>query len=150
MEFFWFLDGWEALSLNRWYAVAKLRCAVFVVEQNCPYQDFDGKDQRSHHLWAEDQKGEVHACLRIVAPGVSYEEVSIGRVATSADTRGTGMGKVLMQRGMQAVIQLYGDVPVRISAQHYLVRFYEAFGFKTVGEPYLEDDIPHIEMLYTP
>lgn len=150
MDLIWFLEGWETLSRDRWYAVAQLRCEVFVVEQNCPYQDFDGKDLKSHHLWAEAADGRVHACLRIVAPGVSYDEVSIGRVATSAAVRGSGVGKELMQRGMDAVVALYGLVPVRISAQQYLTRFYTSFGFQTVGEPYLEDDIPHIEMLYTP
>ncbi len=150
MDLTWFLEGWDKLSLDRWYAVAKLRCEVFVVEQNCPYQDFDGKDQQSLHLWAEGPNGVVHAYLRIVAPGISYDEVSIGRVATSAAVRGTGAGKDLMRRGIDAVRQRYGEVSIRISAQQYLTRFYNDFGFQTVGEPYLEDDIPHIEMLFTP
>lgn len=150
MKLHWVLEDWKSMPLDRWYRISRLRCAVFVVEQNCPYQDFDEKDFRSHHLWAEDATGEVHAYLRVVAPGVSYNEVSIGRVVTSHTMRGNGLGKELMQRGMAAVSEEYGRVPVRISAQHYLTRFYESFGFISVGEPYLEDDIPHIEMLYTP
>lgn len=150
MEMNWFLKDWKSMPLDRWYRISQLRCAVFVVEQNCPYQDFDGKDIHSLHLWAESTDGEVYAYLRIVAPGVSYDEVSIGRVATSATIRGGGKGKEIMDRGMHAIREHYGALPVRISAQQYLTRFYESFGFKTVGEPYLEDGIPHIEMLYTP
>jgi ElaA protein len=146
----WHFSSWDALTKDQFYALAALRIDIFVIEQNCPYQDFDGKDRTSHHLWCTDEDGQVHAVLRIVQPGVSYAEVSIGRVATSAASRGSGLGRSLMRRGMQCVVDQYGEVAVRISAQAYLINFYTSFGFKSIGEPYLEDDIPHIEMLYTP
>ena len=146
----WHFSSWDAITKDQFYALAALRIAVFVIEQNCPYQDFDGKDRKSHHLWCTDEAGTVHAVLRVVQHGVSYAEVSIGRVATSEVSRGTGLGRMLMQRGMQSVFDVYGHVPVRISAQAYLTNFYTSLGFKSVSEPYLEDDIPHIEMLFTP
>jgi ElaA protein len=146
----WHFSSWNEITRDQFYALAALRIDVFVIEQNCPYQDFDGKDRKSHHLWCTDVDGQVHAVLRIVQPGVSYAEVSIGRVATSQAARGSGLGRSLMRRGMQCVVDQYGDVPVRISAQSYLTKFYSSFGFISEGESYLEDDIPHIEMLYTP
>ncbi|MDZ4752703.1 MAG: GNAT family N-acetyltransferase [Flavobacteriales bacterium] len=124
----------------------KLRINVFVVEQNCPYPECDDKDQKSIHLFAQDETGEVHAYLRIVSAGISYQEISIGRVASSAALRGTGLGKELMMQGLSFIEEQYGNVPVRISAQLYLRKFYESFGFIVQGETYLEDDIPHIEM----
>jgi ElaA protein len=124
----------------------KLRISVFVVEQNCPYPECDDKDKKSIHLFASEKSGEVHACLRIVEAGVSYEELSIGRVATSLPSRGKGLGKELMARGLELIRERYGAVPVRISAQLYLQKFYESFGFIAEGDVYPEDDIPHIEM----
>ncbi|MDP4953153.1 MAG: GNAT family N-acetyltransferase, partial [Flavobacteriales bacterium] len=85
--------------------------------------------------------------LRIVAPGVSYPQVAIGRVISSSKMRGAGLGIDLMKRGIEAINQQYGDVAIKLSAQQYLIKFYEKFGFQTVGEGYLEDDIPHIAMI---
>lgn len=149
-KFHWHVSSWNEIKLDQFYALAALRIDVFVIEQNCPYQEFDGKDSASHHLWCTDEQGVVHAVLRIVKPGVSYDEVSIGRVATSAALRGSGLGRELMQRGLKFINEHYGQVPVRISAQAYLTKFYASFGFVSIGTTYLEDDIPHIEMLYTP
>lgn len=143
----WTLKSWDELSLEEFYAFSAQRIAVFVVEQDCPYQDFDGKDDVSHHLWASNSNGEVAAYLRIVKPGVSYKEVSIGRVLTAHSARRTGVGLALMEKGVAAVMQLYGAVDIKISAQEYLINYYEKFGFKAVGEGYLEDDIPHIAMI---
>lgn len=143
----WTLKSWDELSLEEFYAFSVQRIAVFVVEQDCPYQDFDGKDDVSHHLWASNSNGEVAAYLRIVKPGVSYKEVSIGRVLTAHSARRTGVGLALMEKGVEAVMQLYGAVDIKISAQEYLINYYEKFGFKAVGEGYLEDDIPHIAMI---
>lgn len=147
MQLTWHSRSWSEISADELYNLLKLRINVFVVEQNCPYPECDDKDQKSIHLFAMDYQGEVHACLRIVEPGVSYDEISIGRVANSAASRGTGLGKELMKRGLELIEERFGLIPVRISAQLYLKKFYESFGFVALGDTYLEDDIPHIEML---
>lgn len=135
------------LSRDDLYRILRLRAEVFVVEQNCPYQDLDDKDQLSHHVWAEDADL-MAAYTRIVPPGVSYDGYSsIGRVVTSPQSRGTGIGKTLMAKSVDVCLELYPDLPIKISAQHYLVRFYNGFGFEAVGEVYLEDDIDHIAMI---
>ncbi len=126
-----------------------LRAAVFVVEQKCAYLDPDYKDEDALHVMGWNGE-ELVACARILPAGVSYEEVSIGRVATSESVRGKGVGKVLMTKTMEYVRDTFGNVPVRISAQSYLQKYYEGYGFKrTEKEEYLEDDIPHVEMLYS-
>ncbi len=150
MKLTWHIKEWQGLSTNELYEILALRIQVFVVEQNCPYQDADGKDKKSLHLFAMDQYETVHACARLVKPGVSYTEASIGRVASSAAVRGTGMGRELMERCMDYYKTEGNNAFVRISAQSYLKRFYESFGFVKVSDEYLEDDIPHIEMLFTP
>ena len=124
-----------------------LRQEVFVVEQNCPYLDADGKDKHSWHVLGYDENNKLAAYARIVLPGVSYTEVAIGRVITSQQHRRTGAGKELMRETLKAIETIYGKVPVRISAQTYLVKFYFEFGFVSTGKEYLEDDIPHTEML---
>jgi len=136
--------------MAEWYAISVLRLEIFVVEQNCPYQDFDGKDQKSIHLWAESEDGTVAAYLRIPAPGVSYAEPSIGRVVVKADFRGRDLGRQLMQRGIAACQRHFGPLPIRISAQEYLLRFYSDLGFVATGKSYLEDNIPHAEMIFNP
>ncbi len=129
------------------HALLHLRSAVFVVEQNCPYQDPDEKDLNSFHLLGFDALGKLGAYSRILPPAVSFSEVSIGRVCTSALHRRGGHGKVLMEQSIRIIRQKYGPAPVRIGAQLYLKSFYEGFGFKKDSEEYLEDGIPHIEML---
>jgi ElaA protein len=146
MQVSWHNRTWSEITAEELYNLLKLRINVFVVEQNCPYPECDDKDKKSIHLFACDESGEVHACLRIVEAGVSYNEISIGRVATSLSSRGTGLGKELMARGIELIRERYGAIPVRISAQLYLQKFYESFGFVAEGEVYPEDDIPHIEM----
>ena len=143
---------WQCCSFNelnnmQLHAIYQARSAVFVIEQNCVYQDVDGKDPGSHHLTAWAPAGEVAAYLRIVPAGVSFSEASLGRVISSKDWRGTGVGKQLIANGIAALYQLYPDAAVRIGAQAYLEKFYGSFGFQTVSEVYLEDDIPHVEML---
>ena len=137
------------LSAGEMHSVLALRAAVFVVEQKCPYLDPDYKDEYSLHVmgWLD---GELVAVARILPQGVSYEEVSIGRVATSATVRGTGAGMILMEKTMLYVLDFFGKVPVHISAQSYLKQYYEKFGFdRTEKEEYLEDDIPHFDMVYS-
>ena len=142
----WYFKNWSALSLAHFHAIEHLRIAVFVVEQDCPYQDLDGKDLQSEHIYALDEQGRCMAYARLVEPGVSYAEPSIGRVATQIESRRTGLGKELMRVAIERQEEKYPSTGCRISAQCYLIPFYESFGFQKVGEEYLEDDIPHIQM----
>jgi ElaA protein len=149
MEINWSCKSFDTLTNKELYHIFHLRLAVFVVEQNCPYQDADGKDLRSLHVQG-NFNGELIAYARIVLPGVSYKEISIGRVVTSNSARRTGAGKILMKKSMEFIEKEFGKIPIRIGAQLYLQKFYEGFGFVREGEEYLEDGIPHIIMLFTP
>jgi len=150
----WHCRPWAELDREQLYGLLRLRAEVFVVEQDCPYQDLDGKDRQGLHLWAEHRHaplaagGEALAITRLLPAGVSYDgEVSIGRVVTSPAARRTGLGKELMSRSLEALADHWPGVPIRLSAQCYLERFYADFGFEPVGESYLEDGIPHIAMV---
>ncbi|MBL7777126.1 MAG: GNAT family N-acetyltransferase [Chitinophagales bacterium] len=134
------------LTLAELYAMMQLRQEVFIVEQNCPYLDADGKDVKSHHLLCYDTDALVAYC-RLLPSGVSYEEPSIGRVITAARVRNTGLGKLLMQKAIEHIELLFGNNTIRIGAQAYLKKFYEQFGFEDMQQPYLEDGIPHLIML---
>ncbi|CAN5523323.1 GNAT family N-acetyltransferase [soil metagenome] len=150
MNIRWEIKKFEELNTIELYRIMQLRLAVFSVEQNCAYQDADGKDLHCFHLMGIDQDGDIIAYSRIVPAGISFSEVSIGRVISSAKARGTGSGKELMKKSVEFIQQKYGKVPIRIGAQCYLIKFYSGFGFEISGEEYLEDNIPHVEMLYTP
>ncbi|WP_118951083.1 GNAT family N-acetyltransferase [Taibaiella helva] len=143
----WHCKSFDELSTAELYALLQLRSRVFVVEQNCPYLDQDDKDQDALHLWCSDGQARMLACCRILPAGLSYPESSIGRVASDSAARGQGIGRQLMQEALACIRMRWNNVPVRISAQLYLQRFYESLGFLPVGESYLEDGIPHIEML---
>jgi ElaA protein len=130
------------LSVAQLYKIIALRQRVFVVEQNCVYQDVDGLDPRCRHLWAHDG-GEIVAYLRLIPAGVTYDEAAIGRVIVAQRMRGTGLGKELMRRGLAAA----GAVPMRLGAQAHLEKFYTDLGFRRVSDVYDEDGIPHIQML---
>lgn len=145
----WSCKPFADLTNKELHDIFQLRQEVFVVEQNCPYLDADGKDLKSLHV-SGTQNGELIACARIVLPGVSYKEVSIGRVVTSPKARRTGAGKELMEKSIEYIRKEFGKVPIRIGAQLYLQKFYEGFGFVRQGNEYLEDGIPHIIMLHTP
>jgi ElaA protein len=134
------------LAAPRWYAVMAAREAVFVVEQNCPYQELDGWDLRATHLiaWRGD---EVAAYLRSFAPGAKWPEASLGRILTAKAFRASGLGRDLVARGLDHIEAHYPDSAVRIGAQTHLERFYSSFGFVVDSAPYLEDGIPHVEML---
>lgn len=143
----WHESTFAALSANDLYAILAARMAVFVVEQDCPYQDADGLDQRSLHLWASGQDGHIAAYARITPAGSRFAEPSIGRVLTALPYRGSGLGRELMQRAIQLSERYFPGQPLRISAQQYLERFYASLGFEFVRGPYPEDGIPHVEML---
>lgn len=141
----WKWSRFRELSLQEWHDLLQLRINVFVVEQNCPYPELDGKDPDAIHVMGMIGK-RVVATARILPAGLSYPEVSIGRVTTAGDFRGQGLGRILMEVCLLAVRDEFGKVPVRISAQTYLKQFYEDLGFTDTGKSYLEDGIPHLEM----
>lgn len=143
----WELKSFHDLRNLELYEILQLRNEVFVVEQNCPYQDADGKDIQSLHLMGTDSKGRLMAYARILPAGISYEEVSIGRVVTSPIVRTTGAGKALMFEAIAQIEKQFGSQAIKIGAQLYLKKFYEGFGFIQISETYLEDNIPHILML---
>ena len=142
----WSLKRFDELSPQELYAVLQLRNEVFVVEQNCVFQDADNLDQPSWHLMGFSD-GNLVAYTRLVPAGAAYKEPSIGRVVTSPLVRRSGAGKQLMQRSIEEVYRLFGRQPIRIGAQLYLKKFYEGFGFRQVSEVYLEDGIEHIYMI---
>lgn len=137
----WHDRAFAELSVAELYAILELRTRVFVVEQKCIYQDPDGADQVSRHLWAEAD-GKVAAYLRILPAGVKYTEASIGRVLTAPEARGSGLGRELVQRALSQT----GAAPLRIGAQAYLEKFWSSFGFVRVSDVYDDDGIPHVEM----
>lgn len=149
----WQCLPFDQLSNKEIYAILKARQVVFVVEQNCPFLDADDVDQHCRHLsgWRlRDTTSVLAAYARLVPPKVKYPEPSIGRVITAPEFRGQGFGKELMQRAVQTMDELYPGFAIRIGAQQYLERFYSAFGFVTASPTYIEDGIPHVEMLRTP
>ncbi|MFG1497767.1 GNAT family N-acetyltransferase [Saccharospirillum sp. HFRX-1] len=142
----WQCVAFDELDIRSLYDLLALRMSVFVVEQNCPYQELDGKDQQSWHMLGYRQ-GQLVATARILAPGASYAEAaSIGRVVSAPSERGTGIGQALMTESVQACVKRFPDHPIRIGAQAHLDAFYRRFGFVSSGATYLEDGIPHIEM----
>jgi ElaA protein len=145
-DLIWQFKSFEALSLQQLYALLQLRCEVFVVEQNCVFQDMDGADEKAMHLLGM-QDDKLVAYARCFNAGIKFNEASIGRVITHARARGTGAGHALMRESIAAVQQQWGAQPIRIGAQARLEKFYEQHGFIVASEPYIEDDIPHIEML---
>jgi ElaA protein len=147
MEINWHTRRLEEMKPLALHEMLALRQAVFIVEQYCPYPDADDQDLISWHLLGYAQEKLV-AYTRLLPPGSSYEnEISLGRVLTHESTRGKGLGKVLMQKAIAECRKLFGSLPIRISAQSYLHEFYRELGFVATGKNYLEDGIPHIEML---
>lgn len=141
----WCLKSFDKLAVGELYQILQLRSAVFVVEQNCIFQDMDDKDQYASHLCAWQQH-ELIAYTRILPPGLSYTDASIGRFLVNISYRKSGIGTALLKRSIDAVYQQFGIVPIKIGAQLYLRKFYENFGFLVQGEVYSEDNIDHILM----
>lgn len=147
MHINWTCSKFQELSPQSLYEILRLRSEVFVVEQQCIYLDMDGKDQSSHHL-AGESDGQIVAYARILPPGLSYPDASsIGRVVSSPAVRKQGFGKILMDEAIRRTTALYPSINIKIGAQLYLLDFYKSFGFEPIDEPYLEDGIPHIEMV---
>ncbi|MDG2454386.1 MAG: GNAT family N-acetyltransferase [Bacteroidia bacterium] len=142
----WTIKHFNELTALEHHHIIALRTAIFVVEQDCPYQEVDHKDLHSYHVWGT-REDKVVAVIRIVEPGISYPEISLGRVAVAKDYRGTNVSNELMTQSIAFVEEKLGKQAIRISAQEHLQRFYHRFNFTTVSTMYLEDDIPHVEML---
>lgn len=142
----WKIAAFNQLSVEELFDVYYLRTKIFVVEQNCPYQEVDEKDKYAYHVMGF-LKNEIVAVARVLPHNISYPEVSIGRVAVEKNKRGNDIANQLMLQCLQFIEQKFGKTPVKISAQQYLVEFYKKYGFQPVGKGYLEDDIPHIAMI---
>ena len=142
----WLCKKFDELTPQELYAILQLRNEVFVVEQNCVFQDADNKDQSSFHFmgWLDDK---LIAYTRLVPPKIAYAEPSIGRVVTSPSLRRTGIGKELMERSIEKIRESFGWLPIKLGAQLYLKKFYDSLGFVQSSEVYLEDGIEHIEMI---
>ncbi|WP_045923588.1 GNAT family N-acetyltransferase [Clostridium tetani] len=143
----WHLKKFEELRCEEIYKILKIRNEVFIVEQQCAYQDCDGKDKKSYHLYLEDN-GEILCYLRILPKNVSYNEVSIGRVLVNKNYRGKGIAKEMMLKAMNFIEENLNEKEIKIQAQLYLFNFYKSLGFEEVSNEYLEDNIAHIDMLY--
>jgi len=142
----WRLLAFEDLRVGELYEVLRLRSEVFVVEQQCVFQDMDGADNQAMHLLGV-RDGELQAYARCFAAGVKFPEASFGRVVTRPGARGTGLGHALVEQAISAINQVWGPQAIHIGAQMQLAGFYGKHGFADVGKTYLEDGIPHLEML---
>jgi ElaA protein len=142
----WIWSRFEGLGVDALYDALQLRARVFILEQG-PYLDPDGADRQAWHLLGRNAAGAARAYLRVVDAGVKFDEVSIGRVVVAAESRGTGLGRVLMSEGLRRSAQVWPGQPVRIGAQAHLQHFYASLGFVTVSAEYLEDGIAHVQML---
>jgi ElaA protein len=149
----WQFARFDDLPVRDWYAASIARIDVFVMEQNCPFQDNDGADQHAWHLLGWDAAGgerSLAAYCRLVDPGIKFAEPSIGRVVTPRAYRQKGFGKILMAEALARHEVLFPALANRIGAQARLEKFYQGFGYETVSGIYIEDGIPHIEMLRRP
>jgi ElaA protein len=140
------IKTFDELTIHELYQILRLRSEVFVVEQDCVYQDVDNKDQKALHVIGL-KEDEVVAYTRVFKPGDYFDNVSIGRVVVRQDQRKYGLGKQIMLATMAAIDQRFTNKPIEISAQSYLLKFYTDLGFSAFGEEYLEDGIPHRRML---
>ncbi|MFT3843761.1 MAG: GNAT family N-acetyltransferase [Lacibacter sp.] len=143
----WQLKKFEELTPYELYEIIWLRNEVFVVEQNCVFQDADHKDEKGWHLMGWNNEKKLTAYCRLLPAGVSYSYVSIGRVVTNPAERNTGAGRELMQQAIAFCENLFGKSDIKIGAQYYLKDFYGSLGFTQTSEIYLEDGIEHIEMI---
>jgi ElaA protein len=142
----WSIQAFTALDTDTLYEILALRQAIFVVEQNCPYQDLDGLDRAAFHMQCREGDT-LLAYQRCLPPGVSYAESSLGRIVVAAAARGRQLGRELVQRGIAFNRGQWPDAAIRIGAQAHLAAFYGSLGFEVQGQEYIEDGIPHIHML---
>ena len=137
---------YNELTLDELYGLLQLRVEVFCVEQNCVYQDLDGKDKKAIHVIGY-KENTIVAYTRIFKPGDYFNEASIGRVVVAKNERQHKYGYDIMEASIKTVKDYFNETAIKLSAQSYLIKFYNNLGFKEVGEEYLEDDIPHIKMI---
>ncbi|MDG3087015.1 GNAT family N-acetyltransferase [Vibrio hannami] len=143
----WKLLTFDQLNTFQLYQLLKLRVDIFVVEQTCPYPELDNKDlNEGVYQLLGYQGGELVACARLLPQGISFDNVSIGRIATKQEARGSGLGHELMRVALQHCSELWPEQIIDIQAQEHLQAFYQQHGFIPFSESYLEDDIPHIDM----
>jgi len=145
----WKLAAFDDLSVRELHDLLLLRSQVFMLEQNCLFLDIDGFDPQAVHLLGQSD-GQLLAYARCFAAGIKFPEASVGRVVTCMDVRGSGLGHVLMAQVLASVRALWGEQAIRIGAQARLEKFYQQHGFVSVGKPYIEDGIDHLEMLWRP
>ncbi|WP_133408102.1 GNAT family N-acetyltransferase [Parashewanella tropica] len=145
------IKSFSELSTHELYALLKVRVDVFVVEQNCPYPELDEKDRNSdaYHIWFVAEDGNIAAYCRVLPPGVSYPEASIGRVLVAESYRQQRLATQLMKAALECTQKQWPKAGVQIGAQEYLMSFYESLGFEPNSDMYLEDGIPHRDMLLT-
>lgn len=141
------IKKFEELTIDELYDILQLRSEVFVVEQDCVYQDIDGKDRKALHVIGR-LNNQIIAYTRCFAPGYYFNEAAIGRVVVSKEYRNHDFGHEIMKASLAAIKEHYQTSEIKLSAQTYLVRFYESHGFQTQGEGYLEDGIPHVGMVF--
>lgn len=146
----WSWHSFVELEPRVLYAILELRSRIFVVEQNCVFLDMDGADADCEHLCGFDGQQRLMVYLRLVPPGVKFPEASIGRLVSDPSVRRDGMARDACLRGIERIRQRYPGTPIRIGGQRYMERFYASLGFVSTGQPYLEDGIPHVEMLLSP
>ncbi|MFL2637628.1 MAG: GNAT family N-acetyltransferase [Flavobacteriaceae bacterium] len=146
MKISWKIKTWEQLKTNELYSILKLRSKVFVVEQNCVYQDIDDKDKLAIHVFGFVER-KIIAYSRLFNKKEYFKETSFGRAVVESANRGKGIGDMLVEKSLLTIKEKYKEQKVKISAQAHLVNFYKKHGFKTIGKEYLEDGIPHIAML---
>jgi len=149
----WSLKSFNQLDTAELYEVMKLRIDVFVVEQNCPYHELDGKDRHPAvlHLSGRDEKnGKLAAYLRILPPGLGHKEAAFGRVVVADQYRKQGISNIMVKKSLKFIEKRWPRNDIRINAQVYLEKFYETHGFQSVSETYFEDGIEHVDMLRTP
>lgn len=146
MEMVWGVKRFEELTVDELYGLLRLREQVFIIEQDCVYPDLDNKDPKAIHIFGKSN-GKIIAYSRIFKSGDYFETASIGRVVTDKNFRNQKLGYVLMQKSIEEVKNRLNEDFITISAQCYLLGFYESLGFVPVGEEYLEDGIPHKRMI---
>ncbi len=145
----WVLKNYKQLTVEEFHDILQLRINVFVVEQNCPYPELDGKDKIAYHYYAiaDENSSQVLAYTRLFKPGDYYQQAAIGRVVVNPKNRNTGLGHELIKRSIYQIENIFHTSEIKIGAQTYLEKFYISHGFSKVGEEYLEDGIPHIYMI---
>lgn len=147
----WQIKHYNDLTLNEFHDIIALRLKAFVVEQSCAYLDLDGRDKKCYHLICRNGMGDVVATARILPQSVAYSDAcAIGRVVIDETLRRQGLGHDLMDRAIEFCLVEFGKSPIRISAQKHLESYYAQHQFASTGKEYLEDDIPHVEMLFKP